>query len=90
MIQAMNREEIERGRVLPGFEGVIESYELAFRMQPKPRASDLARESQATQASRLDDPETADFGRRCLLARRFSNPACASRADVRRQGPHSA
>jgi hypothetical protein len=37
-----------------------------------PEAFDLARESAATKALYgLDDPVTADFGRRCLLARRL-------------------
>src|SRR5262249_60076819 len=73
LIQAMNRDLIERERVHPGVEGVIESYELAFRMQGKlPGVMDLARESAATKGLYgLDDPATADFGRQCLLARRF-------------------
>jgi Protein of unknown function (DUF1501) len=73
LIQSMNRASIERERVDPGVEGVIESYELAFRMQGKlPGVMDLARESQATKTIYgLDDPATADFGRQCLLARRF-------------------
>ncbi len=49
------------------------SYELAFRMQAEaPEAVDLARESAATNALYgLDRPETATFGRKCLLARRL-------------------
>ncbi|MFO1053295.1 MAG: DUF1501 domain-containing protein [Planctomycetota bacterium] len=51
----------------------IASYELAYRMQEHaPEAVDLARESPATQALYgLDDPRTAGFGRKCLLARRL-------------------
>jgi len=51
----------------------IESYELAARMQQHaPEALDLAREADKTRAKYgLDDPATADFGRRCLLARRL-------------------
>ena len=73
LVQAMNRDLLERERVHPGVEGVIESYELAFRMQGKlPGVMDLAGESAATRALYgLDDPATADFGRQCLLARRF-------------------
>jgi hypothetical protein len=33
LVQSMNRRVLERERVHPGVEGVIESYELAFRMQ---------------------------------------------------------
>jgi hypothetical protein len=51
----------------------IASYELAYRMQSAaPEAVDLARESTATRALYgLDDPRTAEFGTRCLLARRL-------------------
>lgn len=47
--------------------------ELAARMQlSAPQAFDLASETQAThRAYGLDQPETEDFGRRCLLARRL-------------------
>jgi hypothetical protein len=51
----------------------IAAYELAFRMQAHaPEAVDVARESPATrQLYGLDRPETAEFGLRCLLARRL-------------------
>ncbi|HEY7310838.1 MAG TPA: DUF1501 domain-containing protein [Gemmataceae bacterium] len=51
----------------------IASYELAFRMQQHaPEAVDLSRESAATRTMYgLDDKRTADFGTRCLLARRL-------------------
>ena len=51
----------------------LESYELAFRMQmAAPEATDIASESEATKRLYgLDDPASADFGGRCLLARRL-------------------
>ena len=51
----------------------IASYELAFRMQQHaPEAVELAKETAATRtAYGLDDKRTADFGTRCLLARRL-------------------
>ncbi|MBM3979371.1 MAG: DUF1501 domain-containing protein [Planctomycetes bacterium] len=56
-------------------EARIESYELAAKMQRHaPKALDLTREAAKTRARyALDDPDpaTADFGRRCLLARRL-------------------
>ena len=54
-------------------ESRIAAYELAARMQQSaPEALDLAGETAATQALYgLDEPATADFGRRCLLARRL-------------------
>ncbi len=51
----------------------IASFELAFKMQRHaPAAVDLSQESQATkQLYGLDHEQTAEFGRRCLLARRL-------------------
>lgn len=51
----------------------IESYELAFRMQmAAPGLVDFSQETQATQKLYgLDDPVTADYGLKCLLARRM-------------------
>ena len=52
----------------------LQAFELAFRMQTSaPEAMDIGQESAATRAMYgLDDPETANFGRECLLARRFA------------------
>jgi hypothetical protein len=54
-------------------EARIASYELAFRMQTAaPEAVDFAKESPATRKLYgLDEKLTADFGRKCLLARRL-------------------
>ena len=51
----------------------IHSYELAARMQlAGPEVLDLSQESAATRRSYgLDDPLSADLGRRCLVARRL-------------------
>jgi uncharacterized protein (DUF1501 family) len=51
----------------------IASYELAARMQHSaPEALDVASETAATKRLYgVDEPATADFGRRCLLARRL-------------------
>ena len=51
----------------------ISSYELAYQMQRSaPEAADLAQETEATQKLYgLDSPQTEEFGRRCLLARRL-------------------
>jgi hypothetical protein len=51
----------------------IASYELAFRMQAHaPEAVDVSAETPATRRLYgLDRPETAEFGLRCLLARRL-------------------
>jgi hypothetical protein len=51
----------------------IASYELAYKMQAHaPEAVDFSKESQETLALYgIDQPRTADFGRKCLLARRL-------------------
>jgi Protein of unknown function (DUF1501) len=51
----------------------IESYELAFRMQTEAtQVVDLSTENAKTRAMYgLDDKRTADFGRKCLTARRL-------------------
>jgi hypothetical protein len=61
LVQSMNRDLLERERMDPGVEGVIESYELAFRMQGKlPGVMDIAGESAATKGLYgLDDPTTS-------------------------------
>ena len=54
-------------------EARIQTFELAFRMQmAAPEALDISKESKATQTLYgLDSEQTIDFGRQCLLARRF-------------------
>jgi hypothetical protein len=73
-VQTLNRQALERDHVNPAIEGVIESYELAFRMQGEmPGVMDLTKESKATQELYgIGTRETDDFGRQCLLARRFA------------------
>jgi hypothetical protein len=54
-------------------EGRLNSFELAYRMQSvMPEVQDLARETEAThKLYGIDDPLTENFGRQCLMARRF-------------------
>ena len=54
-------------------EGRINSFELAYRMQSTmPEAQDLSGESEATKSLYgMDQPLTSNFGRQCLMARRF-------------------
>src|SRR5436309_2341753 len=48
-VQQLNRGALEREEVSPDVEGVIESYELAFRMQGEmPKLMDLSKETEAT------------------------------------------
>jgi len=72
-LAAMNRGHADRNQGDSRLASRIESYELAARMQLKaPEALDLAGETAATRTLYgLDEPASADFGRRCLLARRL-------------------
>jgi hypothetical protein len=73
LLQRLNRLHAARNEGDSRLESRIAAYELAARMQrTAPEALDVAGESPATRAIYgLDDPVTADFGRRCLLARRL-------------------
>lgn len=73
-IQTLNQEKAKREQHPPGVEGIIESYELAFRMQDAmPEIMDISGESQATlEAYGADSGPTEAFGKQCLLARRFA------------------
>ncbi|MEO1527658.1 MAG: DUF1501 domain-containing protein [Planctomycetota bacterium] len=72
-IQALNRAQMP-SRDKANVEGVIQSYELAFRMQDAmPELMDLADEDPRTVAMYgADGGPTQTFGRQCLLARRFA------------------
>ncbi|MGB0585822.1 MAG: DUF1501 domain-containing protein [Limisphaerales bacterium] len=58
----------------PVLKSRINSYELAFRMQTSmPEIQDTRGETEATRKLYgLDNPITEDFGRQCLIARRFA------------------
>ena len=70
----MNRASADRNPLNSELEGVIESYELGYRMQAAvPEVMDLAGESARTQENYgIGDAKTEDFGRQCLMARRFA------------------
>ena len=74
LIQQMNRRQLKRLETDQQMEGVIESFELAFRMQAEtPKLVNLADESKETLALYgIGDKKTDQFGRQCLLARRFA------------------
>jgi hypothetical protein len=73
LIAAMNRDHLATAGPDQALEGRLDSFELAFRMQATmPELQDLSGETAATRRLYgLDDPITADFGRQCLMARRF-------------------
>jgi hypothetical protein len=73
VLAGLNRLHEERVGGHSELEARIESYELAFRMQTAaPEAFDLARETEETKRLYgIDRPESAEYGRNCLLARRL-------------------
>jgi hypothetical protein len=74
LVQQMNHDLLKKGNLDHQVEGVIESYELAFKMQGEvPDVTDISKESQATlELYGVGQDETDDFARQCLLARRFA------------------
>ncbi len=73
-IQSFNREHLAQAQSDAQLEGVIESYELAFRMQTEaPKLTDISDEKEATlDLYGINQTPTDDFGRQCLMARRFA------------------
>jgi hypothetical protein len=73
-LQEINREHLKQAKADRQIEGIIESYELAFRMQTEaPKLTNISEESKATlDLYGIGESPTDNFGRQCLLARRFA------------------
>jgi hypothetical protein len=71
LVREINEQTVDQGGT--ELSARIAAYELAFRMQQHaPEAVDLSRETAETrELYGLDDPQTAEFGTRCVLARRL-------------------
>ena len=74
LVQKLNKESAKRRKGDDAIEGVIESYELAFRMQAElPDLLDLSQEKEKTLALYgIGEEETNEFGRQCLMARKLA------------------
>ncbi len=74
LVQQMNQRHLIDHPAADSLEARIHSFELAFRMQATlPELQDIRGETEATKKLYgMDDPVTEDFGRQCLLARRFA------------------
>ncbi|MBL8848236.1 MAG: DUF1501 domain-containing protein [Planctomycetaceae bacterium] len=76
LLQAFNRDQQQRtgAGASTDLDAVVESYELAWRMQMHaPGLFDLSQETAATlQMYGIGEGTTDDFGRQCLLARRMA------------------
>ena len=73
LINKLNRDQLAPGDMDSDLGARIAAYELAYRMQSHaPDVVDIAKETAATRALYgLDEKVTAEFGLRCLLARRM-------------------
>ena len=72
-VQQLNRTKLQRDQRQPQIEGMIQSFELAFRMQTTmPQLVDLSQETESTlKLYGIGEGPADDFGRQCLLARRM-------------------
>lgn len=73
-LQALNHQQIQTRQHDDELAAVVESYELAFRMQMKaPEVLDVSDETPETlKMYGMDQKHSEDFGRQCLLARRLA------------------
>jgi hypothetical protein len=74
LLRQINRQRLEQSGPDQELEARINSFELAFRMQATaPMLQDISDETAATQKRYgLDQAQTSNFGRQCLMARRFA------------------
>jgi len=74
LVQSLNRDFQTRTAATPEMEGLIQSFELAFRMQTEaPRFFDLSNEPEnILKMYGADKEPTAEYARQCILARRFA------------------
>ncbi|HVJ82872.1 MAG TPA: DUF1501 domain-containing protein, partial [Planctomycetia bacterium] len=74
LVQAMNREFASKPSAPDAVDGVIQSYELAFRMQGKiPELLDISKEPEKVrEAYGVKAGPQGSFARQCLMARRLS------------------
>jgi len=74
LVREINQRQLAATGPDQALEGRIESFELAFRMQAAaPELQDISDETEATRKLYgLDQDVTRNFGRQCLMARRFA------------------
>lgn len=74
LLRQRNERQLGKTEADPRLEARIQSFELAFRMQMEcPKVTNLSEESSETfRLYGIDEDPTDDFGRACLLGRRFA------------------
>ena len=78
LLSALNADQLARRAHDDELSAVVNSYEMAFRMQMHaPEITDISKESEAThKLYGIGEKETDEFGQQCLLARRVSEAGC--------------
>jgi len=73
-MQSLNQQQLAYRQADDTLEAAVSSYELAYRMQTNaPGIMDVSGESPSTlKLYGIDESHTEDFGRQCLMARRFA------------------
>jgi len=73
LLKRLNQSTLKQEVHQPQVEGIMQSYELAFRMQSSmPQLMDLSKETSQTKSMYgIDEPTTNTFGTQCLLGRRM-------------------
>ena len=73
LLSKLDQRARQRYGAVDELEAAIHNYELAFKMQSEvPDLVDFSNETQATRRMYgLDEPDTGEFGRQCLIARRL-------------------
>jgi len=73
LLQSLNNDHLKNSDSEEALNGRLNSFELAYRMQSTmPSIQNLSNETRDTmRLYGIDDPVTANFGRQCLMARRF-------------------
>ncbi len=74
LLKKLNQATLNQEVHQPQVEGIMQSYELAYRMQSSmPNVMELSQESERTKAMYgIGEPATNNFGTQCLLARRMA------------------
>ncbi len=106
-LRELNAEQMSKDPGDSELEAIVSSYELAWRMQSHaPDVFELERETEETRALYgIGEPETDNFGRQCLLARRMcesgvrfvqvtygdstANPAWDQHSDMPKHATHA-
>ena len=73
LLQSLNRERLQQDKVNAPLEGIIQSYETAFRMQSEmPDLMDVEKEPKwVLERYGIGKEPTDNYGRACLMTRRF-------------------